>query len=316
MPEPMREYDLLVRGMRWEADGVLSVLLEDIRGGELPAWEPGAHIDLVLPTGTRQYSLCGDPHDPYRYRIAVLREPASRGGSQYVHESLRPGQRVTLRGPRNRFGLEPAERYLFLAGGVGITPILPMVAQVHAAGAAWSLAYGGRSRRSLAFLDELARYGERVGVVPEDEQGKLDLDQLLGDLAPGTAVYACGPEPMLAAIEQHSVSWPPGTLHLERFAAAPPTASTADRPFTLVCADSGIEVLVAPDLSAVEALEDAGIAVPTACREGICGSCEVKVLAGEVDHRDHVLSADERLSHSSMLLCVSRARGDRVVISA
>lgn len=312
-----QERELLVRAMRWEADGVLSLVLEDPAGAELPSWEPGAHLDLVLPAATRQYSLCGDPADTGRYRIAVLREPASRGGSQHVHEQLRPGELVTVRGPRNRFGLQPADSYLFLAGGIGITPLLPMVARVDAAGAAWSLVYGGRSRRSMAFLDELAGYGDRVQVMPEDECGLLDLDTLLAGVAGGTAVYACGPEGLLTAVEQRATSWPADTLQVERFAARPvEVPEGADESFTLVCQESGITVTVPPERTAVEALEEADVFIPTACREGICGTCEVKVLEGDVDHRDSVLSPAEREAGDTMLLCVSRARGERLVVGA
>ncbi|HEY0484788.1 MAG TPA: PDR/VanB family oxidoreductase [Mycobacteriales bacterium] len=316
MAEVEPELELLVRAVRWESDGVVSVLLEDPAGGELPSWEAGAHVDVVLPALVRQYSLCGDPADRHRYRIGVLREPASRGGSRYVHESLRPGQRVQVRGPRNRFALEPAERYLFVAGGIGITPLLPMIARAEAAGADWLLAYGGRSRSTLAFLGELARYGDRVRVVPEDEEGLLDLPRLLGDLPAGTAVYSCGPEGLLAAIEGCAGDWEPGTLHLERFKAKEFVPEGADQPFELVCESSGVTVTVPADQTAIDALEAVDVFIPSACREGICGTCEVKVLDGTPDHRDSLLSPEERESGQTMMLCVSRALGGRLVVDA
>ncbi|GGP13345.1 PDR/VanB family oxidoreductase [Nonomuraea glycinis] len=309
------ELVLLVRAMRWESEGVLSVTLED-PGGELPAWEPGAHIDVELPGLTRQFSLCGDPADRTSYRIAVLHEPESRGGSQYVHTGLRPGDQVTVRGPRNHFALEPAERYLFVAGGIGITPILPMVAGAEAQGAEWALAYGGRSRSSLAFLGELAEYGDRVSVLPQDECGLLDLDGLLADLPAGTAVYCCGPGGLLDAVEARSAGWPEGALHLERFRAKEFVAEGDDQPFELVCESSGVTVTVPPGESAVDVLEEAGVFVSSACREGICGTCEVKVLDGVPDHRDWVLSPADQESGNTVLLCVSRARGDRLVVDA
>jgi ferredoxin-NADP reductase len=316
MAEIEPELELLVRAARWESDGVVSLVLEDPDGGELPRWDAGAHVDLVLPGLVRQYSLCGDPDDRYRYRIAVLREPASRGGSRYVHESLRPGRRVPVRGPRNRFPLEPAERYLFVAGGIGITPLLPMIARAQAAGADWLLAYGGRSRRSLAFLGELAPYGDRVRVVPEDERGRMDLAGLLGDLPAGTAVYSCGPEGLLAALEERGAAWAPGTLHLERFKAREVVSEGGDQPFELVCESSGVTVTVRADQTAIEALEDVDVFIPSACREGICGTCEVKVLDGVPDHRDSLLSPQEQEAGRTMLLCVSRARGARLVVDA
>ena len=172
---------LLVRSMTAESDGVLSIELVDPQGHELPSWEPGAHLDVQLTAGlSRQYSLSGDPHDRRRYRIAVLREPAGRGGSAYVHDVLRPGHLVGYTGPRNHFRLEPSPAYLFIAGGIGITPILPMVARVEAEGARWSLVYGGRTASSMAFTDELAARGDRVTLHPQDAHGLLDLDALLG----------------------------------------------------------------------------------------------------------------------------------------
>jgi ferredoxin-NADP reductase len=310
------EWELLVRTMRWESDCVISVVLEDPDGGELPAWAPGAHIDLLLPAATRQYSLCGDPADRRRYRVAVLNEPASRGGSRYVHESLRPGDLVRVRGPRNRFALKPAQRYLFIAGGIGVTPLLPMVAQAQADGADWRLVYGGRSRRTLAFLDELGHHGDRVHVVPEDEAGLLNLAELLGDLRPGTVVYCCGPERLLDAVEERCVGWPAGTLHLERFRAREVVVEGEDRPFELVCAASGVTVTVGADESAVDALDAVQVSIPSACREGICGTCEVKVLDGVPDHRDSLLTDEERAAGRTIMLCVSRASGERLVVDA
>src|SRR4051794_9946228 len=177
----MTDQDTLrVTAKEVQADGVLTLELAAPSGGRLRDWTPGAHIDLVLPNGiTRQYSLCGDRFDPYRYRIGVLREPAGRGGSAYVHENLNVGDLVGLGGPRNNFPPVPAGRYRFVAGGIGITPLLPMIEQAEAIGAEWRLLYGGRTRGSMAFLDELARYGDRVIVRPQDEYGLLDLPSVL-----------------------------------------------------------------------------------------------------------------------------------------
>jgi ferredoxin-NADP reductase len=212
--------DLVVRAMRVEADGVLSVEVVYPDGAELPAWEPGAHIDLRMRPGlSRQYSLSGDPRDRYRYRLGILRETAGRGGSAYAHETLRPGQLVRFTGPRNHFKLEAAPSYLFIAGGIGITPILPMLAQVEAEGAAWTLLYGGRTAASMAFTSELATYGDQVTLWPQDSHGLLDLDAALGTPRPDTLVYCCGPEALLTAVEERCAAWPAGTLHLERFAA-------------------------------------------------------------------------------------------------
>lgn len=315
--------DLRVRQLTYESDGVLSVRLVGVNGGALPAWEPGAHIDLRLRDGlVRQYSLCGPIGDRSQYEVAVLREPAGRGGSRYVHESLRPGCRVGVGGPRNTFVLEHAPGYLFVAGGIGITPFLPMLEQAECEGRPWRLLYGGRTRRGMAFLDRLARYRERVRVVPQDECGLLDLDQAVADLhalGDGALVYGCGPEPLLAALEQRCVPLGEDVLRVERFAApeADPSQTIRDAAageFVVELARSQQTLVVAPGTTVLERLAQHGIDVPSDCQEGICGSCQVGVLAGEPDHRDHVLTTRQRRAGDTMMICVSRCRGDRLVL--
>ena len=176
-----RRSDLLITARETRAEGVVSLTLADPGGAQLPAWTPGAHIDLLLDDAVRQYSLCGTPGDQHSWRIAVLLDPDGRGGSRRVHETLQVGDQVAVRGPRNHFPLHSVPRYIFLAGGIGITPILPMVAAATEAGADWQLYYGGRSQASMAFLDELAPYGERVTLWPQDTRGLLPLDEILGD---------------------------------------------------------------------------------------------------------------------------------------
>ncbi|BDH56756.1 PDR/VanB family oxidoreductase [Tsukamurella sp. PLM1] len=309
--------DLLVRQIRWESQHVVSLLLEQADGTSLPAWDPGAHIDLHLGSGLiRQYSLCGDPDDKTRYRVAVLREEAGHGGSRYVHESLRPGQSVPVAGPRNNFDLKDSPHYLFLAGGIGITPILAMVREAERRGADWELHYGGRSHESMAFLGELAEYGDRVHLVPQDTCGILDLGALLGEARPDTLVYACGPEGLLTAVEEQGTAWPDGAIQLERFKAAPREvgADAGDTEFRVVCEQSEVSVTVAPGMSIMESLEGVGIDVPNSCRDGICGSCETRVLCGTPDHRDSILSAAEQETGDTMMLCVSRSLSDELVL--
>jgi tetrachlorobenzoquinone reductase len=310
------ERELVVRSMTWEAAGVLSVTLAGGDGALLDPWEPGAHLELDLGKWVRQYSLCGSPEDTGTYRIAVLYEPEGRGGSAYVHEELRPGQTVWVRGPRNRFPLENAPSYLFLAGGIGITPLLPMVRRVEAEGVPWRLVYGGRSLTSMAFLDELASYGDRVTLVPEDRDGHPDLDALLATAESGAAVYCCGPEGLLAAVERRCEARPEGGLHVERFAAAPrdPAPDGEDSAFEVECVRSGLTVDVAADETVMDALERSGVLVPNACREGICGSCETPVLAGVPDHRDGLLTDAEREAGATMMPCVSRCLSGRLVL--
>lgn len=312
----MSELDLLVHRMTVESESVLSIELIDPGGGKLPEWAPGAHVDVHLAPGLiRQYSLCGHPARRDRYRLGVLREPNGRGGSAHVHTKLRPGDRVRIAGPRNNFAFKPAASYLFLAGGVGITPILPMVAAAEAAGADWRLVYGGRTRATMAFTGELAAYGDRVTLVPEDEHGRLDLDALLGDPQPGTAVYCCGPEGLIVAVEQRCATWPEGAPHVERFTAKPVAAPEGgERSFSVVCQRSGTTVSVQKGVPILDALETAGIGVDSSCRAGICGTCETKVLGGVPDHRDSLLSASERATGGTMMICVSRAASDQLVL--
>ena len=197
------EADVRVESKQEVADGVVALTLRQIADSPLPRWSPGAHVDLILDGApTRQYSLCGDPADPHLWRLGILRDADGGGGSRFVHDQLRAGDMVRVRGPRNNFELADSPRYLFIAGGIGITPILPMIAAAHSASADWRLLYGGRRRASMAFLGELARYGDRVTVAPQDETGLLDLDAFLGSPRPDTLVYCCGPEPLLAAVEK------------------------------------------------------------------------------------------------------------------
>jgi ferredoxin-NADP reductase len=278
-------------------------------------------VHLPAPEGelVRQFSLCSAPEDRARWRIAVLREPVGRGGSRYVHDVLAEGDTLQVRGPRNRFPLEPADAYLFVAGGIGITPLLPMVAEAERRRARWQLTYGGRTMASMAFGAELVdRYGSRVRPRPEDRYGLLDLDGLLGAPAPGTLVYCCGPEPLLRAVQERCAGWPQGALHVERFEAAaqpPAAAAGADATtFEVELALSGRTLTVPPELSVLETVEKAGIPVLSSCRAGTCGTCETTVLGGAVEHRDSLLTAEERAADDTMMICVSRAAGPRLVL--
>ncbi|MFJ9057793.1 PDR/VanB family oxidoreductase [Streptomyces sp. NPDC102409] len=302
---------LTVRRMTWEAEGVLSVELAHPDGKPLPAWTPGAHLDVHAGGQVRQYSLCGDPHTPDVYRVGVLNEPASRGGSRFVHTQLRPGQQITVSEPRNRFELEDADAYVFVAGGIGITPLLAMAREAARRGTAWRMVYGGRSRASMAFRGELDALGGDVTLVPQDEQGHIDLDAALTGLPDGTLVYACGPEPLLTAVEQRC---PGDRLRLERFAAPTVEHDGGDEAFQVECRTSGLTLTVGAGTSVLEAAESAGLAVESSCRDGICGSCETRVLEGTPDHRDFLLSEAERAAGASMMICVSRCASGRLVL--
>ncbi|HEX5117518.1 MAG TPA: PDR/VanB family oxidoreductase [Pseudonocardiaceae bacterium] len=296
--------DVVVDRRERLASHVIGLVLRRPDGAAMPEWTPGAHVDLLLGNGmTRQFSLCGDPADRATLRVAVLREPAGRGGSAYVHDEVVESTRLRIRGPRNHFPLAPARRYLFIAGGIGITPILPMLGAVEP-GIDWRLVYGGRTRESMAFRDELARYGDRVRLRPQDECGLLDVAGLAAEPA---EIYCCGPEPLLAAVTAVAPA-----AHVERFT---PVADTGDsRPIEVELARSGRTVLVPAGCSVLAAVEAAGVAVLSSCREGTCGTCETDVLDGVPDHRDSLLTDAERAAGDTMLICVSRAAGDRLVL--
>ncbi|MDI3387251.1 PDR/VanB family oxidoreductase [Streptomyces sp. B-S-A8] len=297
------------------ADGVVRLRLvpRDAAAGPLPAWEPGAHLDLVLPSGAvRQYSLCGDPADRTAYTVATRLIEDGRGGSREVHEKLAEGTEVEVRGPRNRFPLEPSHAYVFVAGGIGITPVLPMLRAAEASGALWQLVYAGRSRASMPFLDEVERLGRggrgRVTVLAEDEDGRPDAAALFDGVPQAAAVYCCGPEGLMDAV---AAALPHGSaLHLERFTPAAATAgSTA---FEVELRRTGGTVAVAADETVLAAVRKKLPDVAYSCEQGFCGTCQLRVVAGEVDHRDELLTDEER--RDSMLVCVSRARGAKLVL--
>ncbi|MFD5512421.1 PDR/VanB family oxidoreductase [Streptomyces sp. NPDC059761] len=302
---PRRWLPALIVSRTEPADGVLMLTLES---AELPSWSPGAHVDVQLPSGlVRQYSLCGDPADAGRYTIAIRLVEDGRGGSREAHAQLLEGAELPVRPPRNRFELEPSPSYLFVAGGIGITPVLPMLRAATAAGADWTLLYGGRSRASMPFLAELESYGSRVTLTPQDEAGLPDLAALAA-AGPGTLVYCCGPAPLMEAVEAAA---PPGTpVHLERFTATPATG--ASHPFTVELHRSGRTIEVAAEESTLAAVRRELPDTPYSCGQGFCGTCQHRVLEGRVDHRDTLLTDQER--EDSMLLCVSRAKDDHLVL--
>ncbi|WSJ13748.1 PDR/VanB family oxidoreductase [Nocardia sp. NBC_01327] len=315
-PNPVRrsgfELDLIVDEVRAEAADVISLSLVAGNGARLPAWTPGSHLDVFLPSGRqRQYSLCGDPADRLRYRIAVRHIHEGGGGSREVHEVLRAGHPLRIRGPRNAFAFVEAPSYLFVAGGIGITPILPMVRAADAAGTRWKMVYLGRSRATMPFLDELsACTGGEIDIRPDDEFGVPDIEELLGRAEPGAAVYVCGPPPVLAAAERTAfVVNPAGSLHTERFSALPVIDG---KEFDLRLARTGTTVRVGAEETALAAIRRALPGVVYSCQQGFCGTCKVAVLAGAVEHRDRTLPDSERAT--SMLTCVSRAADDGLVL--
>jgi len=309
---------VVVTSVRNTARDIIDFDLASPDGSLLPPWEPGAHIDLVLPSRrVRSYSLCSDPADLSTYRVAVLREPASRGGSDELHDSVVEETRLGLFGPRNHFKLVDAPAYLFLAGGIGIAPLLPMIAAVERRGAAWSCVYAGRTVESMAFVDDLLAYGaDRVEVLVEDEVGRPDLAARFRDLESGTVVYCCGPAGMIAAAE--ATSWRIGTssLHVERFhpLRVPTSVLAFGSPFSVRLDREDVQLEVPSDRSLLSVIRDVVPSYPSSCGSGSCGVCEAKVLSGRIDHRDRVLSLQECERGDVMMVCVSRAEGDLLVL--
>lgn len=296
------------------ADNVVRLRLVAPDGKVLPRWAPGAHIDVECGhTGiSRQYSLCGDPADAGAFEIAVLREVDSRGGSAWVHDVLRAGDRLRIRGPRNHFRLdEGCRKAIFIAGGIGVTPVSAMARRARDLGIDYTFHYCGRSRASMALREELAAlHGNRLHVHAGDEGQRADFAALLGTPDPQTQIYACGPARMIAALEDHCAAWPEDALRVEHFVSALGTLDPSrEQPFTVELKDSGLTVEVPAHQTLLTALRCANIDVQSDCEEGLCGSCEVRVLAGQIDHRDVVLTRGEREANSRMMACCSRAVG-------
>ncbi|MDV6271031.1 PDR/VanB family oxidoreductase [Rhodococcus globerulus] len=299
------------------APEIVSITLRPTSGVDLPTWEPGAHIDLVLQNGAiRQYSLCGSVADRSSYRVGVLRDPHSRGGSTFVHDSLQIGDTIEVRGPRNHFALESSKSYVFVAGGIGVTPMIPMAAEAQRAGADFTFLYCGRSRDFMGYLAELnEQFGERLVVNADDESGLFDLAGYFRDPRPDTMIYACGPARFLDATVSAASHWPSGSMHIERF-EPPVVDESTNVEFEIVLASSGAALTVPEGQSILEVLRVNGVRVLSSCSEGTCGTCEVSVLSGgeEIDHRDTVLSAEEWESGEMMMVCVSRCRRGRLVL--
>jgi cytochrome P450/ferredoxin-NADP reductase len=301
------------------AEGIVKLRLASPDGRAMPRWSPGSHIDVECgsPDRSRQFSLCGDPNETSVLQIAVLREAQSRGGSDWIHDNVKAGDRLRIRGPRNHFRLdEGARRVIFIAGGIGITPVGAMAHRAKALGMDYQLHYSGRKRSAMAFVDELVRlHGDRLHLYVSDEGRRNDLEALLAHPDSDTQVYACGPVRMLKALEACCAAWPEDSLRIEHFVSTRGILDPAkEHAFEVELKDSGIVINVPADRTVLAALRGANIDIQSDCEEGLCGSCEAKVLAGEVDHRDVVLTRSEREANTKMMTCCSRARGSRLVL--
>ncbi|MGH3772788.1 MAG: PDR/VanB family oxidoreductase [Pseudonocardiaceae bacterium] len=307
-----RDLRLVVDEIRVEARDVRSFRLAAVGGAELPRWQPGSHLDVLLPSGRRrQYSLCGDPADRGSYRIAVRRIAGGAGGSRELHESVGIGGTLTGRGPRNAFPYVRAAGYLFIAGGIGITPILPMVKQAAAGAAPWRLVYTGRSREAMPFLDEITALDPaRVWVRPYDQYGFPTSGAELLEYAPaGATVYCCAPATMIADVRRDLAASAAVAVHFERFSALPVVGGA---PFEIALRRGNRVLTVPADRSALDVIRQVVPSIAYSCQQGFCGTCRTRVISGEIDHRDRVLTDRERAD--TMTICVSRSRGGRIVI--
>jgi vanillate O-demethylase ferredoxin subunit len=304
-----------IKSLTWEAPNIVSYDLRRVGEGELPPFTAGAHIDLKLGNGLmRSYSLLNPQAERHRYVIAVQKDRASRGGSQWIHEHLRPGDVIGIDGPRNNFALcETAERSLFVAGGIGITPILSMVERLETLGRCWQLVYCARRRSGTAFAEILETKPEVRFNFDEEPGGKvLDIAGVVRNTPPGTHLYCCGPLPMLSAFEDATRDIDRDRVHLEYFTAKEPPSKSGG--FTVVLARSRREVLVPEGMTILEALRNEGFDLPYSCLEGVCGSCETAVLEGVPDHRDLVLTESERARNNTMMICCSGSKTEKLVL--
>lgn len=304
--------------VRAEALDVMSLELRAIGGEQLPPFEPGAHLDLHLPNGLiRQYSLTNDWRERDRYVIGVARVAGSRGGSSFVHSSIRAGAQLTISGPINNFALDPgAERFLFVAGGIGVTPIMAMVRWCVANAKPWRLIYAARSRQRAAFHEELCALARDSAQFHfDDECGQvLDVAEAIAGWNEGEWIYCCGPAPLMDSVKALTEHLPSGTVRFEWFTTPDSDEPQESNAFKVRLERTGAEFQIPEGKSILEVLEENGIEHPFSCREGLCGTCLTNVLSGEPDHRDYVLTDEERASGKLMTICCSRSKSPQLVL--
>jgi phthalate 4,5-dioxygenase reductase component len=299
------------------ADGIHLLELRDASGTPLPEFSAGAHIAVRVPNGLlRKYSLCNDPAERDRYQIAVKREDNGRGGSLSLIDDVKAGDQLTVTAPVNDFGLPPrAQDFLFIAGGIGITPIMAMIKQVVAEGKRFRLFYCSRSPETTAFREELGapqfKDTVRIHYDQGDPSRSLDLRPILAERKNREHLYCCGPRPLMEAVRAMTDHWSPTAVHFEAFSEAE-THKADDKPFKVKLARSGTVLDVATTKTILEVLREHGLEVPSSCETGTCGTCRTKMLAGAADHRDLVLADHER--KDNIMICVSRARGEEITI--
>jgi tetrachlorobenzoquinone reductase len=308
--EPLR---LRLHGITYAATDINLYEFRSPAGAQLPAFTAGAHVDLHLPNGmTRQYSLCNPQDERHRYVVAVKKDALGRGGSRCVHEQLRVGMLVPVGAPRNNFPLhEQAAHSVLIAGGIGITPIACMVSRLREQALSWELHYSVRGRLDAALLDELGTQHVHLHIDEERGGALLDIAGIVNQAPADAHLYCCGPAPMLDAFESAAAGRAPERVHVERFSAAKVAGGGA---FFVELAKSGRRVFVGPDESIADALRAQGVDVQTSCEQGICGTCETRVLAGRPEHRDELLSEGEKAANDVMMICCSRSKDDVLVL--
>ena len=309
---------VVVREKHAEGEGLCRLVLADPRDQPLPAWTAGAHIDLIAGGFRRKYSLCGQAGDRGSLQVVVQREGDGRGGSRHFCDHLAVGDTLQLSGPKNLFRLdESARRFVLIAAGIGITPMRAMADRLKAQGKPYELHYAGRSRQQMALLTRLEQdHGANLSLYVKAEGRRMHLPSVVARVDAGTRVYACGPDRLIDELETLGERWPEGVLHFEHFSADGSALDpTREHGFVAELKDSNVSVTVPADQTLLQALQAAGFDVPCDCGEGLCGTCEVKLVEGQVDHRDKVLSKSERAANQRMMACCSRAAGSRIVLA-
>ncbi|MDX1484503.1 MAG: 2Fe-2S iron-sulfur cluster-binding protein [Alphaproteobacteria bacterium] len=318
-PKTVDLLDVTVAEIRDETADIRSVVLKPAGGGTMPAFEAGAHIDVMTGNGMRRsYSIASDPKDLSSYLLGILREPESRGGSVWIHDNLKPGDSLKITKPLNNFPLSAdADKHLLIAGGIGVTPILAMARTLAAAGADFEFHYCTRTPEGTAFRGEVeAIAGDRLCYHHDggDPSQGIKLDEVLGAQPPGTHVYVCGPKTLIDAVRAAAGEWPESRVHFELFSAAP-DQDWKNEPFDIYLSRRRMELTVPADRTILEVIREAGVFADSSCEQGLCSTCQVRVISGEIEHRDQILSQEEKAAGDTMMICVSRGKGeDRLVL--
>jgi vanillate O-demethylase ferredoxin subunit len=316
----MSDIEVKVLSKRQEAEDIVSFELARADGGHLPGFSAGAHVDVHAPGGIiRQYSLCNDASEQHRYRIAVLRDPSSRGGSIAMHDAVHEGDTIRISAPRNHFPLVHSGKTILFAGGIGVTPLLCMAHRLHSINSEFEMHYCSRSPERTAFAEEVSTTGFQQRVHFHFDSGateqRLNIDEVLDGPKEDVQIYVCGPAGFIDYVTSSAkrLGWPAAQVHLEYFGAAPQDAP-GDKAFKVTIASTGATYDVPAEKSVAQALQEQGIEILMSCEQGVCGTCITRVLAGQCDHRDLFFSEEEKLANDQFTPCCSRAKSDVLVL--